>query len=1094
MVVSLGVSIAFILSGPIELGAVRNRIVALVSQTVGPQYDVTVGRATVDVDPVLGLVVAIDELSVRDEDDDVVGSVPAIRVAINPLSLFLARLDVRTVEIDKPEISLVRGRSGQVFLGTADTPEPPGSVRAEPAEPGRFPDLVEALGIVDSGLQPGIEAATRMGFERLALSGATINVWDAKALQQRTFAHSDLAITVDPESAGLHVAFTTSGYSGRWTVTGDRIKDPKTGARTYSTLFSQLTVADLDPDLGRATSPFRSDVPLFGRASLRIGAGGAIEDANLRFDLGAGNLIFGPTGKDVALLDEATIRLHWDPASKAMILEPSTFFFGDTRGSVSGRISRTPAGVYAFDFESLGTVLAPRDSTAPPLVADRIAVSGSLDLAARSLEFQNAVITTVAGSIAAAGSVGFDGPTPSLAMAASFSPMPLNALKQMWPPFVAGGARRWVVEHVEDGFLAAGRFEAAVPAGYLFNEDRPQVPEDAMRLDMRLENVAFTTIGDLPRVTEASGNAVLVGSTFGLDVEKGKIVAPSGKVVQLTAGAFAVSNTAPRFPDGQIELQLEGDVDALAEIADAAPLNALSKQKLSPDSFSGKGKATVSVKLPLRPELTPADIDWRVAVDATDFASSVPLEGRKVADGTINLVATPAELAVRGKATIDGVVAALDMVKPLADLDGDGTLEGGRRSVRVSLDEKARKRLGIGLDDILGGTVGVLVSDRQDGKGQHYDVDLKQARVSIAALGWSKGVGVPATLAFDLLPADGGHRLDNMKLEGDGFGLSGSAVLDQRFGLVGADLDHLSLRKGDDISIKLSRKSSGYSIVARGDSFDARGLVARYKQTGGGAEGAAPDLSLDAKIGRITGFSDTALDDAAVTLTAREGVVRKLSVEGQLPRGGISAIYEDGGEAAGVDVQVGDAGSLLRFVDLYPRLSGGRLTISGRRRAADAPFVGTFDVSNFSIIDEKAMDRLVEATVNSPQGAVKTGLNAANVPFSRMRLDYTKRGSTIVIDDAILKGPAVGATMSGTLDLARQRVSLSGTYLPAYGVNNLFGRVPILGLALGGGPEGGLFGVTFKVEGPMEQPRMMINPLSAITPGMFRKIFEFPTQ
>ena len=45
--------------------------------------------------------------------------------------------------------------------------------------------------------------------------------------------------------------------------------------------------------------------------------------------------------------------------------------------------------------------------------------------------------------------------------------------------------------------------------------------------------------------------------------------------------------------------------------------------------------------------------------------------------------------------------------------------------------------------------------------------------------------------------------------------------------------------------------------------------------------------------------------------------------------------------------------------------------------------------------------------------------------------------------------------------------------------------------ALGGGTSGGLIGVTFKIEGTTEEPRLFINPLSAVAPGIFRKIFEF---
>ncbi|MEJ0098137.1 MAG: hypothetical protein WDM84_09820 [Bauldia sp.] len=49
----------------------------------------------------------------------------------------------------------------------------------------------------------------------------------------------------------------------------------------------------------------------------------------------------------------------------------------------------------------------------------------------------------------------------------------------------------------------------------------------------------------------------------------------------------------------------------------------------------------------------------------------------------------------------------------------------------------------------------------------------------------------------------------------------------------------------------------------------------------------------------------------------------------------------------------------------------------------------------------------------------------------------------------------------------------------------------MLGLALGGGASEGLIGVTFKIQGPITQPEVFFNPLSAVTPGIFRKIFEF---
>src|SRR5690606_21113859 len=97
----------------------------------------------------------------------------------------------------------------------------------------------------------------------------------------------------------------------------------------------------------------------------------------------------------------------------------------------------------------------------------------------------------------------------------------------------------------------------------------------------------------------------------------------------------------------------------------------------------------------------------------------------------------------------------------------------------------------------------------------------------------------------------------------------------------------------------------------------------------------------------------------------------------------------------------------------------------------------------------------------------------------------------IFVDEAFLRGTGMGATFAGVFDLARGVVSMSGTYIPVYGLNNVFSRVPVVGKILGGDNAEGLIGVTFKVEGPIDGPRVFVNPLSALAPGIFRKIFEY---
>jgi hypothetical protein len=68
---------------------------------------------------------------------------------------------------------------------------------------------------------------------------------------------------------------------------------------------------------------------------------------------------------------------------------------------------------------------------------------------------------------------------------------------------------------------------------------------------------------------------------------------------------------------------------------------------------------------------------------------------------------------------------------------------------------------------------------------------------------------------------------------------------------------------------------------------------------------------------------------------------------------------------------------------------------------------------------------------------------------------------------------------------------MRGTLVPLYGANNLLGQLPLVGIFMGGDKEG-LFGLTYEVVGRPSNPVLHINPISALAPGLLRKVFEFP--
>jgi hypothetical protein len=149
------------------------------------------------------------------------------------------------------------------------------------------------------------------------------------------------------------------------------------------------------------------------------------------------------------------------------------------------------------------------------------------------------------------------------------------------------------------------------------------------------------------------------------------------------------------------------------------------------------------------------------------------------------------------------------------------------------------------------------------------------------------------------------------------------------------------------------------------------------------------------------------------------------------------------------------------------------------------PLLGTLELTNFDVLNEPA----IQQAINSNSEPTATPYD--RVHFTRMLAHFRAADRALAIEDAVLRGPQLGASFSGRYDARTTDVTVIGTYIPLYPLNNLFGQIPIIGLALGAGPREGLIGVTFKVEGPVSEPHVFINPLSAVAPGIFRKIFDF---
>ena len=65
--------------------------------------------------------------------------------------------------------------------------------------------------------------------------------------------------------------------------------------------------------------------------------------------------------------------------------------------------------------------------------------------------------------------------------------------------------------------------------------------------------------------------------------------------------------------------------------------------------------------------------------------------------------------------------------------------------------------------------------------------------------------------------------------------------------------------------------------------------------------------------------------------------------------------------------------------------------------------------------------------------------------------------------------------------------------VPSFGVNSALGGIPIIGDLFVSREGEGVFSLTYSVRGELARAQVAVNPLSAITPGVLRRIFENPS-
>ncbi|MET0431766.1 MAG: AsmA-like C-terminal region-containing protein [Hyphomicrobium sp.] len=1059
------------------------------------------------------------DVSVLEPGGDVVLSSPLAAVNISTAALMRGRIVPARVELIDPIIALAYSeQSGFVFERAIPKPvavHPVSGAAAAPAAAGVAASVAivpqsSGTGGAKVNLAKMLSESSRRARQRLDATSFLTEFGISNATVVVDYEGQRSSWRIDEASVDFDHATRRSVISGRATVASPRgpwslsfltDESDQTGK-----LEVKATVRDLVPStLASAAPPLallgNFEFPVSGDATFDLSNIGEIEQADLAVQLGQGRarLPYMVQPMDVTA---GLFKLAYDGKAKHWELKPSPVKWADGAIMFTGGMTDVAKGsdppTWSFSLDGKNGIFEAPDFNVPPVTVDKWMARGTIvprrgfvDLAEFRLAGGGGEATVKATTLA--------GPQGQ-SMSAEFhvSPMPLATLKALWPRAVATGTRDWVGKNVSAVDFKGGTLKFSNGDVGGIEPGTVQTATERASADFVAENAVFAPLPGMPVIAAPSAQIHLENNGLQITVPTGTMALPDGRELPLKGGTMRADNIMSARPNGEIGFTATGDLGPFVAGLEELPVRAIRDASPLPKAGEGKVDAQFLIKLPLYPGVTGDDmaITGRARISDGRFGK---VAGRFDVQGfTLDLNLTETSLDAKGDLLVNGVPAKVVGQRLL------GPDAGQQPPVKIvaKLDEADRTQLGLDINDVVHGVVPIEVSMQKSADSTSaikVHADLTNAEIVLDKLQWRKAPGRAASLDTDVVAMPSREtELQNFKVISDNIAADGRIVIGTDNKIKQFDFPGLNLNVISRLDVDGTRsKDDVWDINISGSNYDGRNFFRSLFNVGNGPDrndkAASNGSHISVNLENVIGSSDVSLRNLKMEAETRNGNLARLDARGTLDGGApLVATLDQSSGARRLVVTSNDAGQVLKLVNFYPNMQGGRLRLDvALDGSGPAEKTGLLMVDNFRILGDSIVTEVV-SSADSGRPAISGDKNVTRevFEFNRMRAPFSVGYQQFVLQESYLKGPLLGATLRGKVDFRTKRVNIGGTYIPLQGLNGALGDIPVLGQILSGTQGEGILGMTFAVQGPTASPQVIVNPFSLVAPGIFRDIFQ----
>lgn len=669
----------------------------------------------------------------------------------------------------------------------------------------------------------------------------------------------------------------------------------------------------------------------------------------------------------------------------------------------------------------------------------------------------------------------------------------LDDLSKFWPRYLAEPAWEWCKENLYGGYAENGRFDFI----FSYNEELKTLYLSKLegKADVVDSNISY--LEGMPVVNNVYGTAFFSSSDIDIKVDKGV-----SEGVIITGGNVRLYDLDKYHNFIDIKIKGNSSITDALKFIDHPPLNFAQAMGIKPEAVLGDVEIELGLNFELYEDLKPEDIKVDVKADLSQVKMPDVADGKNLTAEKMAVEVNSDGFIVLGDAEFDGIPVNVVINQTF---DNEAYKSKGKFTLKV--DDAVKKKLGInaaildapyieGYADVI---ADLTVLNNHKARLE-IDADLTHAAIDYSFLGFKKARGKWGKIKTKIEFSDNKlSDIPSFSLAKSDFNLQGKIGVDSKGEVRTIDITDI---KGPKTAAKAKIEFSGSaqkSIKANvsGNSYDLTELFAKSDEnkvsTAGSGDDdwtAVPDAEIFIAVNSLWTNPKTPIKNFAGSAVLKNGVgVEEAHMVGNYGTDKsiklkLDYVPRPNGEYL-LSIDSNNAGSTLRVLRLYDNMNGGILKIEAKRDR-NKQFVGHAQIRDFSIQNTPLLAKLL--TVASFSGMLDL-LRGEGLAFSHFDAPFEYKNKTLYIKDAKMFGNVIGFTGSGSYHRVNEKIDIRGIISPAYSLNSLIGRIPLVGSVLAG-KDGTVFAANYSIKGSLQDPKISINPLSVFSPNSVKDLFS----